>query len=821
MKAIGKLMLFDSNKTIKNRIIYSDTLNETEFLRTLAKKGMNTLGLRVMNSYDLSLFILSKLGKCEKRKYLSNKEQDFVYCVLYQAKAFNDASNIRSAINSFRDTGKGNTTKELDQYLDKEYVEKRDAIIQAFDGYNQYKKDHNCYDLYDLLYDLKNKAQTLDVEVCYFSDLPYSELALSVFKQFFDIKAESFEDILSVNGKKAGFKCFGKNNETSNLVNHINNNSLKLDQCLVVLVDSNDVTDLITTFKKYDIQYTSSLGVPFVQTNVGKLVALIKKMNDLDWGIDAYRALFEAPYFDKDKYTPPLVSKYDYRDFIKFTGWLRPSFDRDLFIVDESLYQKDCANYKVVCQSIQLLCNEINNQTSVYEFVKNNVVDDGNNFEALQQLEQYDLYCKQYGVSFDMIIDNLLNSSISRHISRSGAIHICSLDQAFSSIREHVFVLGLDSGFPGNPEENYLIFDDEYEKMGAKQYTSESIVKQKEKLMNLLIDCSSNSYLSYSYCNIIDTKASNPSSILMNVNMTEFTYENDALSNNRTAITNSNAGKLSDPINTHVSYVYKNVDLLNKVYSPSKIVSYFDIEQRLVFLLETIFDVEEDDEDDPYNVISPIDKGNLLHRIVVGFEKKNYSSLDDFVNSGLQEFDNFLKMKPPITKEAGENEKEAFKKALRNFFNGDLGNKHLYSEKPLKLQTIEGIKFIGKFDRLEKDINGNIILVDYKTRSGKPTHEPNDPVTCLQGLIYAEMIEQQLGLKVQRCEFRYPFISKDARIQIICDQTNMDKMHEMIAEFRDAIENGDFDVFLTKKSQKHKYIEKYEHLISLIKELKQ
>ena len=814
------LMLFDNNKTIRNRIIYSDTLNETEFLRTLAKQGLNTLGLRVMNSYDLALYIFSKIGKCEKRKYLSNKEQDFVYCVISQAKAFNDASNIRSAINSFRDTGKGNTSQELDQYLDKEYVEKRDAIIQAFDGYNKYKKDNSCYDLYDLLYDLKNKSQKLDLEIYYFGDLPYSELAVSTFKQFFDIKTESFEDVISVNGKKEGFKCFGKNNEISNLVNIINKDNLKLDQCLVVLVDSNDITDLITAFKKYDIQYTSSLGIPFVQTNVGKLVALIKKMNDLDWGIDAYRALFGAPYFDKSKYTASLVSKYDNRDFIKFTGWLRPSFDRDLIVVDESLYQKDCASAKAVCQSIQLLCDEINNQTSVYEFIKNNVVEDGNNFEALQHLEQFDLYCKQYGVSFDMVIDNLLASSISRHISRSGAIHICSLDQAFSSIREHVFVLGLDSGFPGNPEENYLIFDDEYEKMGAKQYTSEIIVKQKEKLMNLLIDCSCNSYLSYSYCNIIDTKASNPSSVLMNVQTPEFAYVDDVLSNNCAAIKNCNDGKLSNPVNSHTQYTYKNVDLLNKVYSPSKIVSYFDIEQRLVFLLETIYGVEEDDEDDPYNVISPIDKGNLLHRIVIGFDKNNYKSVNDFVNKGLKEFDNFLKMKPPITKEAADNERDAFKKALTNLFNGDLGNKHLYSEKPLKVQIIEGIKFAGKFDRLEKDVNGNIILVDYKTRSGKPTHEPNDPTTCLQGLIYAEMIEHQLGLKVQRCEFRYPFISKDTRIQIICDQANMDKMHELIAEFKDAIENGYFNVALTKKSQKHKYIEKYEHLISLIEELK-
>ena len=811
---------FFNDKSLKNRIIYSDTLNETEFLRTLAKQGINTLGLRIMNSYDLSLFILSKLGISEKRRYLNNKEQDFVYYSLSASKAFNDASNIRVSINSFRDTGRGNTPHELDQYLNKDYPEKRSAVVNAFDCYNTFKKNNNCYDLFDLLYYLKNNPQKLDLDLCYFEDLPFSELAVSVFKQFFNTTTMLFASLPFESKAKNGFKCFGKNNEIANVVNKINENKLKLDQCLVVLVDSNDITDLTTSLNKYSIPYTSSLGMPFIQTNVGRLVALLKKMDSMDWGINAYQELFNAPYFNKDKYTGSLTSDYDYKDFIKYTGWLRPSFDRDLFTIDESLYQYDCFNYKVVCQAVQSLCNEINNNTSVYEFVRNNVIDDGNTFEALQLLEKYDLYCREYNVAFDNVVDALLNDSISRHISRSGAVHICSLDQAFSSLRDNVFVVGLDSGFPGNPEENYLIFDDEYEKMGASQYTSEKIVKKKEALMNLLINCSKNSYLSYSYCNIIDTKASNPSSVLMNVQMTEFTYEDDKLLSNNSAITNSNNGQLSDPDNTHLPYTYKYADLLNKTYSPSKIVDYFDLEQRLKFFLEVLFDIQEDDDDDPYSVISPIDKGNLLHRLAVGFEKKNYKSVDEFVNKGLIEFDNFLKMKPPITKEAGDNEKEAFKKALTNFFNGDPQNKHLYSEKQLNIQDIEGIKFKGRFDRLEEDVNGNIILVDYKTRSSKPTHEKDDPVSCLQGLIYAEMIGKQLGLKVQRCEFRYPFISKDTKIPIICDSANMKEMHNLIKEFKDAIENGDFDIPFTKKSQKHKYIDKYEHLISLVKELK-
>ena len=811
-------MLFGNDKSLKNRIIYSDTLNETEFLRTLAKQGVNTLGLRVMNSYDLSLYILSKLGISEKRRCLSNKEQDFVYYAYANAKVFGDASNIRSAINSFRDTGKGNKAVDLDPCLDGSYKEKHDAIINAFNEYINYKEKNNCYDQYDLLYDLNEKPLKLDGEIYYFEDLPFSELALSTFKKFFDVSALSFASLLGVKDNSIlGFRCFGKNNEIANVVNKINNN-LKLDQCLVVLVNTNDNIELTSVFNKYQIPYTSSLGVPFSQTNIGRLTLTLKKMEMLDWGIDAYKALFSAPYFKKDQYTSLLSSQYDIDNFIKYLGWLRPSFDKDIIEVDESLYQREFANYHEVCGSIQLMCNEINNNCSLFDFIRNNVVEDDYHFEALQLLEKYQSLCEQYGVHFEDVLDALLNSTISKHISKSGALHICSLEQAFSSLREHIFVIGLDSDFPGNPKENYLIFDEEYINMGAKQYTSTAIVKQKESLMNLLIKCSRNGYLSYAYYNTIDTKTSNPSSVLMGVPLSEFTYKDDLLLDNNLSINNYNDGRLSNPTNDHQPYTYKNVDLLNKTYSPSKMADYFDLEKRLGFFLSVLFDISEDEEDDPYTVISALDKGNLFHRLVMFFNKKKYPKMDDFVNKGLQAFDEFLLKKPPITKEAGDKERELFKKALVNFYNTDPGNRCLESEKRLNVQEIEGIKFKGKLDRLEVDSLGNIILVDYKTNGSKPSHEENDPASCIQGLIYAEMVEAQLGIKVQRVEFRYPFIPTS--VQIACDKANMDEMHNLIKQFKEAITNGDFSLTAEDGKQvPQKYITKYTHLVSLMKEL--
>ena len=168
-----------------NQIIYSDVLNQTELLRTLSKNNQKTLGLRVLNTYDLVLLIYSKLCLTKSGGYLSNEEQDFIYYKLLNPSCFGDGVNVKNAINSFRDTGNGNTPNELEAFLSDDFNKKKSYILDAFTKYNEYKANNNLYDLYDLLYAIKDKAEPLNIELTYYSDLPYSTLAIYIFKQFF------------------------------------------------------------------------------------------------------------------------------------------------------------------------------------------------------------------------------------------------------------------------------------------------------------------------------------------------------------------------------------------------------------------------------------------------------------------------------------------------------------------------------------------------------------------------------------------------------------------------------------------------------------
>lgn len=135
------------------------------------------------------------------------------------------------------------------------------------------------------------------------------------------------------------------------------------------------------------------------------------------------------------------------------------------------------------------------------------------------------------------------------------------------------------------------------------------------------------------------------------------------------------------------------------------------------------------------------------------------------------------------------------------------------AEKKIENCSIDGVLFKGTFDRLEKNSLGQYILVDYKT--GTSLHHKNDdPESCIQGLLYAAMIKEKLNIDVSYCEFRYPFAND--KVQIQCDTTNQTKLTVLIKQFKDAIINHDFSCL----DDDYSFVEKYNHLISLVKELK-
>jgi CRISPR/Cas system-associated exonuclease Cas4 (RecB family) len=99
-----------------------------------------------------------------------------------------------------------------------------------------------------------------------------------------------------------------------------------------------------------------------------------------------------------------------------------------------------------------------------------------------------------------------------------------------------------------------------------------------------------------------------------------------------------------------------------------------------------------------------------------------------------------------------------------------------------------GIKLHGYPDRVERLEDGSCWIVDFKT-GNNITHITNDPDTCLQGIIYAYLMEKK-GYRVSGGEFRY--FRKEDTVPFRYTEELKNSLYEKLTEFKTALENGDF-----------------------------
>ena len=114
------------------KIIVSNSLNSTDFLRTIAKLNKKELALYVYNEQDFLNYILDKNGIYINKEYISSKEEIYIYMNLLNYK-YNDAKNVKDSINSYRDQQFG----DIDfNDLNDDFEKKKEIIIDAYDKYS-------------------------------------------------------------------------------------------------------------------------------------------------------------------------------------------------------------------------------------------------------------------------------------------------------------------------------------------------------------------------------------------------------------------------------------------------------------------------------------------------------------------------------------------------------------------------------------------------------------------------------------------------------------------------------------------------------------
>ena len=800
------------------KILFSNNFNQTEYLRTLAKLGHNTFALRVMNDAEICSYILEHGSKLPNGTFITSEEENYIFYHLTGGD-FNDAKNIRSAIDSYRDSVIGDITESLKNNLTDDFPDKKKLIISKYQEYVEYKKNHNLYDKQDLMNYILASDIKLDIEVIYYEEFGISTLFLAMLNKVFNkVSPISLDKTFNKKDKDINFmRAYGKPCEADYIFSIIQ--KYPIDECQIILTNNNDALEIYKMMEMLNIPYTSHIGTPIINSNSGTLLNYLFDLERLSFGIDGYKALFNSPSFNTQPFKdliPDTVKKADkaFNTFIKYAGWLRLNFDSK----EEDV--PDVYDEEHFYLMLRKLAESLSKGRA--EFIKEYILDPTPmDLQIIESIKRIEEASKQYNFSIKDVLSDYLKGYINKKISESGHLYITDINSALSSLRKHNFIIGLTSDFPGGPKENYLIFDEEYENTGSDLYISTNIVKRKEKVLRSLIDACEDIYLTYPYFDLASLEDQNPSSVIFDLypgdpsNIPSYGYKDIKLSINKEVYQARLNNLKSDlPINS-ISLPYIKERLLNKFYSPSEMHSYFEEERKLSFILSSILEIDMDDSDDPYTLIPRNELGTLIHSVFERFQKDKVS-LVEIKDKASKAFDIFLLKKPPMIKASVIKEKENYMRLIENLYDMDPNNTHIKSE-PYITGSINGINFSGYLDRLEKDKYGKYILVDYKTGLS-PSHKEEDPITCLQGLIYAYILEshpdqlEMNSISIDHIEFRYPE-HKDV-ISITYNDEHKKELLNMMKEFKDDIENG--TIFKHIK-EKQKYIDKYSHLFSLMK----
>ena len=810
---------------MRESILFCNQLNQTEFLRTLAKAGSDYHFLRVMKDKEIIDYILESKGVRVPGKCISEAEEAYIYFKLGIGKTFKDAKDIASSINHFRDSTLGDIKEELKNTLSDDFPLKKELLVHAYDSYISYKEENGLIDKYDLIKRIPKGK--LDVDLYYFNEFPISLVMKNLLDNACNMISKSiFELLPSKSNIKMVRGCYGITNEIDYCLKEISENHIPLDDTQIVLIHSEDLIYVMDYINRYHINTTYRMGVPLLSTRPGALLKYLLDLEEGYFGVDSYRRLFLADSFEASKFKEfftkdNIFKERDYKSFIQYAGWLRLDF-KGTNIVYKDLYINKDTKENPIGEALVYLDKEL--RKGLYSFIEKFYKNTGDSldFEALSLIKNTILEFDEYDISdkdrLDILSD-LLKKNVGGKLFKEGALNITTLENSFGSIRNNTFIIGLDSNFPGNPKENYLIFDEEFESIdNNKTYTSVSIIKQKENMLKSLLKVGNNIYITYPTYTITDLKSQNPSSLITK-EMLEFKDINKKPYGYLDSIFNGDRSMMECYMNNEaLSIENENIDikpydinvLLNKEYSPSKIFEFLN-DNPLKFILENFYRVYIDDSDDPFNVIPANTKGDIIHNLMEGFQKDKISK-EEFMDRANIAWENFIKMRPPLVMALEPKAREDFLDGVEKSYIQDPGNTFDSAEVEYHHVFDNGIKVGGRYDRLEKDKNGKFILVDYKT--GKTSHHiNNDPKSCIQGLLYAEIIEEERGIQISRIEYRYPYVEVN-----YIDNTIENKayLYQELDEFKNKIlslnlhcENKDYD-----------YQDKYLKLISLLKAVK-
>ena len=419
------------------------------------------------------------------------------------------------------------------------------------------------------------------------------------------------------------------------------------------------------------------------------------------------------------------------------------------------------------------------------------------------------------------LISSILDRRVWGQSSKPGHLHVTGIASAATTMRENLYIAGLSSSkYPGRAKENYLLLDPDFRAFGsgAEFLTSDKQLEHKSSRVLALAELASTAgahvAVSYPNFNVADLKADNPSSLVYLLYRKE--HGANATSKDLDAATHTMAyfdPKVSKTRLVGTAYLNRETiaqtagvgnttapaapaaifgkRTLTSAFSPTSLEKFFSCPRR--FMLLSLLDLEEPEENDPFEIISPLDKGNIAHAVMEWSADHPDATLDELLAEAEAAFDRFIAQHPALIPEDVDSERDDFLDLMGKAYTMEPvpRRKVVTKEEELSCTHLEtGVRLKGFPDRVEKLDDGTCLIVDFKTGKN-PEQKEDDVLSCLQVILYAYMLEQQ-GYTVSGGEYRY-LATRDV-ISCKYDDAAKEILANLLSLFKIHMEDSDFPV---------------------------
>lgn len=140
---------------MKETIILAPHSNNAELLRSLARYGKSSIGLRIVNPTELASLAMIRNGITCSSAFLNSRDQSsIIYSIIsgggieyFSSASYADAESIAATLNGLRSLIKENETVEVENTLASgKFVEKNLAILRIYRNYLSVLSEKNLTD---------------------------------------------------------------------------------------------------------------------------------------------------------------------------------------------------------------------------------------------------------------------------------------------------------------------------------------------------------------------------------------------------------------------------------------------------------------------------------------------------------------------------------------------------------------------------------------------------------------------------------------------------------------------------------------------------